>query len=198
MKKVAITGGLSSGKSIVCDILSQLGAYVVSADQIVHQVLLHDESVHQKIVDLLGFDVLSNHHLDRDKIAKKVFSNPEKLTSLEKIIHPSVFHEIQQQYEKHEHDPRYKLFVAEVPLLYEAQAENLFDVVVAVVAEDAFCKKRFMQKTGRSEEEYAARVDRQLSIEDKAKKADVVLTNNGSIEDLQKQINQWFPTICST
>jgi dephospho-CoA kinase len=91
-RKIAVTGTLSSGKSTVCQLLKEFGAYVVSADEIVHRLLRVETEIGQKVIDLLGEEILSEGQIDRAKIAKKVFRNPQLLQALEQIIHPQVRH----------------------------------------------------------------------------------------------------------
>lgn len=188
MKKVAITGGLSSGKSTVCRFLKDLGAYVVSADEIAHRLLSFDPRVKEKVVNLLGTDVLTHDQLNRQAIAKKVFSQPTQLESLENILHPLLFHEIESEYQAIKNAPNYNLFVAEIPLLYETKNEALFDAVVSVLAKEDLCQKRFNNL--REKEGFAARMLRQIPPEEKAKKADFVVLNNGHLEDLQEEVKK--------
>src|SRR5580700_5876146 len=95
-KKIAVTGGLAAGKTTVCQIFKELGAYVVSADEIVHQLLSPGTTVGQQVIKLLGSDIISGQELDRKKIAAKVFFQRDLLHLLEEIIHPAVFDEIER------------------------------------------------------------------------------------------------------
>lgn len=188
LKKIAVTGGLSAGKSTVCEILKELGAYLVSADKITHQLLSPGTATAQKIVNLLGSDVINGNELDRKKIAAKVFSEPNLLDALEKIIHPAVFNEIEQKYKQASQEKKHTLFVAEIPLLYEAEEENAFDVIIAVNASEDLCRKRYVEKTHRPDEEFDKRMLRQISPEHKAKKAHYAIQNNGSFEELKNEV----------
>ena len=190
MIKIAITGGLSSGKSTVCKIFKDLGAFTVSSDEIVHHLLLNNRELQEKITSLLGQNILTNNLLDREKIAKIAFSDGEKLQLLEGLIHPAVFHEIQSSYEKIKNDKTYELFIAEVPLLYETKSQHLFDVVITVLSEEAQCKERFKTMRNKSEAQFDDRMLRQLPQKEKAASADFVIINNGSLEDLRVQVAQ--------
>ena len=198
LRKVAITGGLSSGKSTVCEIFKDLGAYTVSSDQIVHQLLLHDRLLQKKIIRLLGPEILTNHHIDREKVAKLVFANQEKLQALEKLIHPAVFHEIQSLYNRVKKGSSHRLFIAEVPLLFETEQENLFDTVVTVLSNHETCKNRFNNMNNRSEADFNDRMMRQMSPEEKAARSDFILINNGTLEDLRAQVTELTSKLCST
>jgi dephospho-CoA kinase len=190
LRKVAITGSISSGKSSVCQILKKLGAYVVSADEIVHQLLSYNTDVKQKVIKLLTLDRfnLTEGCIDRSLIAKKVFNDPKLLKALEGILHPIVKAEIEKIYQEAALSKKYSLFVAEIPLLFEAGMERDFDFVVVVKAPKETCLKRFLQATGRNEEEYEKRSARLIDIEEKSRKADFIVTNDGSMEMLEKLI----------
>ncbi len=190
MKKVVVTGGLSSGKSTVCHIFEELGAYVVSADKIVHDLIANNTDVRQKIVDLLGPGVVINGQLNRQAIAQKVFPHPKTLKDLEHILHPLVLHEIELQYQISKKELKHDIFIVEIPLLYETKSEPLFDFVIVVLAEEKLCKKRFCQNKNQKEEDFAERMFRQIAPEKKAAKADFLLLNNGSVEDLKKEVTK--------
>lgn len=185
LRKIAVTGGLACGKTEFCSFLKMLGASVVSADEIVHQLLSSKTKVSQEIINLLGFDVVVDGQINRSLIAKKVFNQPTLLHELENIIHPAVFDEIKDRYQKARRENRFTLFVVEIPLLYETGFESFFDAVVVVIADDERCKKRFTEKRDQSEEEYYKRSSQQMNVSEKAKRADYVIQNNGSLEDLK-------------
>jgi dephospho-CoA kinase len=125
----------------VCQFLTELGAYVVSADEIVHHLLESDAEIKKKVVHALGEDILVQGQLNREAIAQKVFSTPIQLHFLEQLLHPKVQHEIQTKYEAVKNNPKYTFFVAEVPLLYETAMESLFDFVIVVIAKEDFLQK---------------------------------------------------------
>lgn len=195
MKKVAVTGGLASGKSSVCQILKSCGAYVVSADEIVHRLLSPETEIGKKVILKFGPEILINQKIDRKKVADKTFSDPERLQYLEKLLHPAVLNEIEERYQNTRNDARYALFVAEIPLLYESESHKAFDYVIAVVAGEEFSRSRFEKSTGYLTDEYERRMRRQLPIHEKAARADFVIKNNGSMEDLKKNVKQVFGSI---
>ncbi len=188
LRKVAITGGLAAGKTSVCRILKSCGAYVISADEIVHQLLSPHTNIGQQVVKLLGTDIFSGEEFDRKKISERVFSSPEKLDALEKILHPAVFNEIEKRYEQVKDRPEYSIFVAEIPLLYESEKNtNFYDFIVAVVADEKRCTERFG-----STQEYHRRMTRQLPQELKAKQANFTIVNNGDLEQLKTNVLNLF------
>ncbi len=192
LKKIAVTGGLAAGKTTVCQLFKELGAYVVSADEIVHQMLSPDTVVGQQVVSLLGSDIVSGLGIDRKKIAAKVFTHPDLLQALEKIIHPAVFDEIERRYQAILKENRYPLFIAEIPLLYEAAGEKGFDAVISVNATPELCRKRFMEHTSNPSEEFDRRMMRQIHSEQKAAKATFIIQNNGSLAELKDDVKFLF------
>ncbi len=177
--KVAVTGGLACGKSSVCQFFEELGAYVVSADKIVQELLGKDE-VASQVADLLGEEVIREGRLDRQKVAEIVFNQPDILEELEKILHPAVFEGIESHMARAEGHP---LFVAEIPLLFETGAETMFDKTVAVICS----RDQSITRLG-DEAKFKRRSKRQLSPEEKARRADIVIDNNGSLAELKKEV----------
>lgn len=192
LKKVAITGGLSSGKSTVCRLFRQLGAYTLSADDLVHHLLLTDRTIIRKVVSLFGKEILAGSNIDRAKVAEKAFRSPEKLNALEVLLHPRVYGEIERHYNEVRGKERSSLFVVEVPLLYESEGERWFDCCVVVAAPDSVCRERYGK-----EKEYAARTARQWPIEKKAALADIVLENNGELVALERAVVALYEVLSS-
>lgn len=189
LKKIAITGTISSGKSTVCNIFHELGAFVVSADEIAHQLLSFQPNIEKRVIKLLGKGFLAGKTLDRSLLADLVFSDPEKLELLESIIHPAVFEEIEKWYQiaKQQNAP---LFVAEIPLYYEAKNRPAFDAVIAVLASSESCRKRFQKNKPFAH--YSLRMKRQLSSREKAKQADIIIRNNGTLQELRQKTTDIF------
>ncbi|HSX03898.1 MAG TPA: dephospho-CoA kinase [Rhabdochlamydiaceae bacterium] len=195
LKKLAVTGGLSSGKTTVCKIFESLGAYYVSADQIVHRLLSPKTKIGKEIIDLLGPEIVNGDQFDRAKIAEKVFSQKDKLYALEQILHPAVIDEIKTLYDQIKKAGKYALFVAEVPLLFESESEKFFDCILTVIADPETCKKRFHSKPGASDQEFEKRMARQWDMKQKAAKADFTLTNNDGLEELKNNATKLYQRI---
>lgn len=176
LKKIAVTGGVASGKTTVCRLFQKLGASVVFADKIVHELLLPTTELGKQVMREFGT-------LDRKALAKQVFQDPKKLQRLEALIHPAVLKQIEEEYKK----AKGSCFVVEIPLLYEIGAEAFYDVVVAVVAEEKIAKKRFVAQ-GFEENEFALRMQRQRPLQEKSAKADYTLRNESTLEELESQV----------
>lgn len=186
LKKIAITGGISSGKSTVCRILKEHGAYHINSDGIVHRLISQDRSCIQQIINLLGSDVLAGEKIDRKKVAEQVFTDSEKLKALEAILHPRLFEEIEKEYKRAQEKANALLFVVEIPLVQEIGRSHEFDVIIAVICDEGLARKRFI-KEGFTQQDYERRMKRQWQPMEKAKKADFTLTNNGTVEELKQE-----------
>lgn len=195
MNKVAVTGGLSTGKSSVCRILKRLGAYVVSADEIVHQLLSPHTRIGHQVLSLLGPEILKEGQFDRAAIAAIVFAQPDKLKLLEKILHPAVLDAIDVVYAQVLAEGHYPLFVAEVPLLYESDGQHQFDAVVAVVSSREAAQKRFLSQKSTPTEEFDRRMANQLDPYAKAARADYTLHNDGTLADLEANVQTLYQSL---
>ncbi len=192
-RKVAVTGTIASGKTTVCQFFRELGAYVVSADKIVHQLLSPDTDIGQKVIALLGEDIVVNGRFSREAIAKKVFCDEHLLLSLEELLHPEVQKEIEVHYQ--ENFQKYSLFIAEVPLLFESDLQGFYDKTIAVTADEKICKKRFKESTPYDEAEFVRRTKRMIAFEQKAKMADLTIENNGSLEELRASVEKVYTVL---
>lgn len=189
LKRIAVTGEIASGKSTVCHILKELGSYVISADEIVHQLLSPDTELGKNIVNLLGNEVVVDGSFHRKKISEKVFCNPDLLKKFEQLLHPKVQEVIDLSYHSlSQTKKRYSSFVAEIPLLFEAHLEKHYDTILLVMAHKSLCENRFTKKTALSPSEFLRRTQRLIPIEEKIKKSDFIIENNGSYEELEKHI----------
>ena len=183
---VAVTGPFASGKSTFVDILDELGAETVSADEIVHDLLAESQETIAQVVVRFGEDILGGRGVDRRALGRKVFGDPEALQDLEGILHPLVRRETDRRMAASDAD----LFVAEIPLLFEGESTRTpsgqFDVTVAVTAPD---ERRWgwTEERGMDEEQVHAIEARQLSGEEKALRADVVVQNDGDLDKLKEQ-----------
>lgn len=185
-KRIAVTGGLACGKTTVCQIFRDLGAHVVNADEIVHQLLTPQTEVGKQVIALFGEKVSTGSKIDRNKIALRVFREPEMLKKLEAVVHPAVRQKIEEEKEKAERLD--KLFIVEVPLLYEAKMDSDFDEVIVVACEQASAQKRFE----RSAYEFKLRSDQQMKLEDKISKAHHVIRNDGSLIQLKSEVQKLY------
>ena len=179
LRKIAITGGLGSGKTTVCKLLKEQGAYIVSGDAIAHHLL----KIHQTCIKQ-AFGTI-----DRTQLANIVFEDQEQLRKLEAILHPPLLEEIANQYRQAQKGT-YSMFACELPILFEKEWETEFDLVVAIFVPDEVAKQRYVA-SGHTSQEYEKRMQYQLSPEEKARRADVVINNTGSLLDVKKAVKDF-------
>lgn len=181
LKKIAITGGIATGKSQALKIFKKLGSYVLNADEIVHTLLLKNNDIKLQIIETFGNEILEKNKINRKKLAKIVFEDKKKLVTLEKIIHPQVLIEIEKEYEKVK-SKKFNFFVVEMPLLFEIGAQKYFDIIITISSKEEIAKKRYKYK------DYMNRKKRQLPLREKGKLSDFTITNNQTLSSLEEKI----------
>jgi dephospho-CoA kinase len=179
---IAVTGPLASGKSTIVDLLGELGAETVSADEVVHYLLAEDDETIACVVERFGEGVRGENGIDRKALGRVVFGDAEALSDLENLLHPRVRDETDRRAAGSGAD----LFVAEIPLLFEGGSEERFDLTVAVTAPEEW-RRAWAEERGMEEEQRHAIEDRQFSQEEKARRADVVVENDGDLDRLREQ-----------
>jgi len=179
---IGLTGGLAAGKSEALDAFAAAGAATISSDAIVHE-LLGTPEVLGLLRERWGDDVVDGDTVDRGAVGSIVFGDPSELEWLEKSLHPRVGERIGTWLSELPDDTR--IAVVEVPLLFEAGMQDVFDATVAVVADDAVRRDRAGVRDQVMLEE---REGRQLPQDEKAARAGHVLRNVGSIEDLRLDV----------
>ena len=183
-----LTGNIGSGKSTVAKWLEDKGAAIVDADAIAKQATA-DPAVLQKISEALGSELVKDGALDRAATAKKVFADKEALATLNGITHPWIAEERERQVQEHlskEHSPT--VIIHDIPLLYEVGADNIVDGVIVIYAPLDVRVERVKERSGFSEEDIRARDAKQLSLDEKVKRADIVIDNGGSLEALENEL----------
>jgi dephospho-CoA kinase len=180
---IGLTGGIAAGKSEALAAFARLGAATLSSDAVVHE-LLESDQLQQILVERWGPEVAPPEGVDRARIGSIVFADPEQLTWLESQIHPLVGARTAQWFESLPAETEFA--VVEVPLLFEGGGEKRFDTTVAVVAGEELRRQRAAARGHALVDEREAR---QLSQEEKATRAEHVVVNNGSVEDLERELS---------
>ncbi len=180
--KIAVTGPFACGKSTFVRMLGDLGAETVSADEVVHDLLATDPETRERVIGRFGEEVRGERGVDRKALGRKVFEDPEALQDLEEILHPLVRRETDRRAEASVAE----VFVAEIPLLFEGRGSGRFDLTVAVTAPEAR-RREWAAGRGVEERQRQAIEERQLSGEEKARRADFVVANDGGLDKLREQ-----------
>lgn len=185
--RIAITGGIGSGKSTVVNFIKEKGYTVIEADPLAKKIMETDKQIINKIKRQFGDEVYINNKLNTKYLAEKVFSNNENVKIINSIVHPVVIKTINEMFEN-EFKDEYIIFV-EAALIYEAKIEKYFDYVVVVYSDLENRINRIKQRDNSNEDEITRRMENQLSDEEKKKKADFVIYNNSSLEELKIKVN---------
>ena len=191
MLRIGLTGGLASGKSTVAAHLSALGAAVFDADRIVADLYRPGGAGEAVAAELFGTEVLDPRGaVDRTKLARIVFADPEKRHALESRIHPMVGAEIERLFEEARRKGA-RVAVAEASQLLEAATESRYDRILLVVAPEEERIRRWSGKGG-SPDDARLRMAAQISPEEAQRRAADVLVNDGSLDELRKKVEALF------
>ena len=189
MLLVGLTGGIGSGKSTVARMLEERGAVVFDADVLARRAVETASPGYQAVVERFGANVLApGGELDREALASIVFADPAARRDLEAIVHPEVRRMFAEETEEHRDSNRVVVFSA--PLLVETGMHTAFEVLVVVSTTVDTQVERLMRERGMSEDAVRVRIAVQAPLEDKAAVADVLIDNEGSLEELEAQVER--------
>jgi dephospho-CoA kinase len=181
---VGLTGGIGAGKSEALAAFERLGAATLSTDRVAHD-LLDDDQVRAALIEHWGDEIAPDGSVDRERVSEIVFNDRDELAWLESVTHPRVGAHVLEW--RGSLDPVVKVAVVEVPLLFEAAMEDAFDATVAVVADDDIRDARLRE---RGQGGLEGREARQLDQAVKAVRADHVIRNDASLEELESEVSR--------
>ena len=191
MIKVALTGGIGSGKSAAGDFFEDLGAVVVDADQLARDVIERGTDGFDELVATFGDEILTNGILDRSKLGQIVFADPEARKTLEGIIHPRVAQAFEEIIEE---SPEDAVIIYQIPILVETKGQDRFDYVITV---EASLENRITRLKNRGLKGYEidARLKAQASDEQRAEIADLIFKNDGDLDSLLRQVENIYEDV---
>lgn len=171
------------GKSTVATLFKEAGAVTLDLDDVVDE-LLNKDAVIERIVEILGDSVLLEGRLNRPKIAEIIFTDREKRELLEGLLHPLVIERMKEFLKKVD---KRKVIIIEIPLLFERQYEGEFDKTITVYTDKDTALKRLRSK-GIKREDALIRLQAQMPVEEKIKRSDFSINNNGTIDETRQQV----------
>jgi dephospho-CoA kinase len=197
MHVIGLTGNIASGKSDVCVRLRELGARVISADEVARKVVLPGSEGARRIREVFGPEVfLPDGRLDRAALGGVVFGDGEARKKLNALLHPLIIADVQSTLDAIAREDPGAVVVLEAPLLIEAGMQGMTSEVWLIEADDAVRRKRIMRRDGLSEEQAQARMDSQMPSHKKRPYADHILTNNETKKALLAQVDAlWGDTV---
>ncbi|WWY82357.1 dephospho-CoA kinase [Pediococcus pentosaceus] len=186
---VGLTGGIAMGKTTISQSLKSKAIPVVDADQIAHEILTVDE-VKVKLMDTFGESILDkNQNIDRRKLGPIVFNDQRQLEKLNIIVQPYIRTEIVRQLDTFSAS---KVVVLDAPVLFEQGYEKMVDYLMVIKTSAQIQVERLMQRDSLNEIDAQKRIQAQMPIEEKVKKADIVIDTSGTIEETQSQVVKWL------
>jgi dephospho-CoA kinase len=192
---IGLTGGIGTGKTEVTRVLQELGAVVIESDRVAHQSYEPGTEAHKTIVSRFGERVLGDSGLiDRKVLGEIVFSDPVRLKELEVLVLPAT-HKLIETALGDEKKRGTKVVVIEVAKLYENGWDHFADTVWTVEAPEEQAVKRVAQRSGLSESDIKARIAVQMTSDERVERADTVIENNTTLEDLRNQISKLWESI---
>lgn len=198
VRVLGVTGGIATGKSVVAGFFRELGAAVVDADRLAHEVTEPGQPALEEIVRAFGPGVLTaDGRLDRAALGRLVFADADARRRLEAIVHPRVRERLREAVERlKEAGP--PLIVLEIPLLFETGEAllPLIDRVLVVTAPEAVQLRRLQERNRLSEAEARARMTAQMPLSEKVRRADYVVENGGALEETRRQVVRVWEALC--
>ncbi|HEX4603685.1 MAG TPA: dephospho-CoA kinase [Candidatus Angelobacter sp.] len=196
MLRVGLTGGVACGKSMVAKMFAEMGARLVDADIIAHELYRPGEDVYQELVKRFGPEIVKpDGEIDRKKLAAVVFDGG-RVEELNKIVHPAVIRRQEQWMREIGAKDPYAVAMVEAALIFEAGVKERFDKTIVVMCKPAQKVARFSQRTGMNEADARADVERrtkaQMPDEEKARRANFVIDNSGSVEETRHQVQRIY------
>lgn len=197
MKVIGLTGGIGTGKSAAAQILAELGAEVIDADKVAHEMYAPGTPGWNAVVSAFGPDIVGPEGIiDRKKLGAIVFADPKERRRLEGILYPLVTAEIRRRIEALRSRGNVRVVVVEAALLIEAGWHELVDQVWLVTAQPKLVLERLQQQRGMSPQEVAARQQAQTNEETKRAFAHVVVENSGTLEELRERLREALARDC--
>jgi dephospho-CoA kinase len=191
MKTIGLTGGIGSGKSTVSQLLSELGAFIIDADKVGHEIYLPGKEAWQQVTAAFGRDILATDQtIDRKKLGAIVFGSEEARKKLNAIVHPLMFADIRRRINDKRAEGFTQPIVVEAAILIEANWLPLVDEVWVIVANKSAVVERVAAQRGLSATETEARIASQLAEAERLKHAHLVITNDGSREELERHVRE--------
>lgn len=189
MLHVGLTGNIASGKSHAALLFAESGAHVIDADIIVHELLAAGAKTHDKVVGAFGAEILdTDGRIDRRRLGRIIFGNPEKRILLNSLTHPDIGAEILRRIFQLEQSSPGGIVIVDGALIVESGSYKMYDRLVVVTCDPSLQISRLMSRDGLTQEEAKARMASQMPIEEKLKLADYTIDTSGTLRQTQEQV----------
>ena len=187
---IGLTGGIGSGKSEVSRMLKEFGAEIIDADRVGHEAYLPNTETYDKVVAEFGDDILqTDGAIDRKKLGARIFAEPEARERLNAIVHPRMYAMVEERIQRLREQSAAAV-VLDAAILIEAGWDSLVDEVWVVAAPEEMVVQRIGQRNGLPAEQVRQRVRAQITSEERARHAAVVIDNNEGLDELSAQVQE--------
>ena len=191
-----LTGGIASGKSTVARMFEDLGAKIIDADRLGHELIRSPLPAYQEIVQHFGDSILdAAREIDRKNLGAVAFAHPEKLRELNAILHPRIMARIEELAQIFCAQDPHAVILVDAALIFEGGIGNRFQKVIVAWCRPEQQLERLMGKTGLSREEAEQRIAAQMPVEEKRRRADYVIDTSGSFDQTREQVVKLFPRL---
>jgi dephospho-CoA kinase len=193
-----LTGGIASGKSSAARIFIKLGVRLVDSDVLARTVVEPGRPALSMIEERFGSDVIgADGTLCREKLRDIVFHDARALTDLNAIVHPAVYAEMAREMAEYRKNPGDTILMLDIPLLFESGGEKIVDRVAVVWIDRETQIQRLMGRDGFSREDATNRIEKQMDLDEKKRRADFVIDNTGTFEDLELRVRDVYEKLCA-
>ena len=193
MLRVALTGGIGTGKSTASKILNELGSFIFDADKEAKNILKNNETIQSEFIAEFGTDIMSgDEKIDNNKLARIAFQDQDYQLKLNSIIHPYVFQQIDKNFDNALEKGTHDIFVVDAALIYESGADTHMDYVIVITALLKVRMERALQRERLTRDEILKRIDLQWPEDEKIALADFVIHNDGTEEELRGSITDIY------
>jgi dephospho-CoA kinase len=195
-RSFGLTGGIASGKSTVARFLEALGAKVIDADAVGHELLQPSNATYNKVVSHFGQEILKpGGEIDRGRLGSMVFADPQKLSELTSILHPSLIARVEELATEWSSPHPRAVIVVDAALIYEAGVADRFAKILVAWCRPEQQIERLMAKSGLSRQDALRRMASQIPPDEKRRRADYVIDCSGSLEETRAQVEALYPEI---
>ena len=188
---IGLTGNIGSGKSCVANMFKQLGAKIIDADLVARSIVQPGEIAWAEIIEEFGDEILNNNKtINRKKLGNIVFSNKEKIQKLNNITHPRIIARIKELINRYKEEASGVVIIEAALIVEKGGLKNLIDYLIVVRTEDNLQLNRIIKRDNISKKEAISRIKSQMPVFEKAKYADFLIENSGTIEETRRQVEE--------
>ncbi|HLI30788.1 MAG TPA: dephospho-CoA kinase [Terriglobia bacterium] len=192
-----LTGGIATGKSMAAGFFAALGARVIDADQVAHEVLLPSGAAFQAVVESFGREILDETGaIDRRKLGAIAFTDPQNVAQLNAITHPHILAQINRIASEFQQQDSSAVILVEAALIFEAGIEAIFRKIIVTWCRPEQQLERLILKSGLLREQAERRIAAQMPAEEKRRRADFVIDCSGTLEETRAQVGAIYPQLC--